>query len=33
MITEQWKQIRNYDNYEVSNTGKVRNIKTGRELK
>jgi len=31
--TEVWLQIENYDNYEVSNFGKVRNKKTGRILK
>ena len=31
--TETWKPIFYYDNYEVSNTGKVRNKKTGRILK
>ena len=30
---EEWKQINNYDNYEVSNLGNVRNSKTGRMLK
>lgn len=31
--TEIWKQIKNYDKYEVSNLGRVRNKKTGRILK
>jgi len=31
--TEVWKDIINYDNYEVSTFGKVRNKKTGRTLK
>lgn len=31
--TEEWKPLFYYDNYEVSNTGKVRNKKTGRILK
>jgi len=31
--TEVWLPIENYDNYEVSNFGKVRNKKTGRILK
>jgi hypothetical protein len=30
---EEWKQINNYENYEVSNLGNVRNSKTGRVLK
>lgn len=32
MNDEVWKQIENYPDYMVSNTGKVRNIKTGREM-
>jgi hypothetical protein len=32
-VTEDWKDILNYDNYEVSTFGKVRNKKTGRILK
>lgn len=32
-IEEQWKLIANYDNYEVSNKGRIRNTKTGRILK
>ena len=31
--TEGWKDISNYDNYEVSTFGKVRNKNTGRILK
>ncbi len=31
--TEVWKQIEEYDNYEVSSLGRVRNSKTGRILK
>jgi hypothetical protein len=30
---EVWKSVKDYDNYEVSNLGKVRNKKTGRILK
>lgn len=30
---EEWKQITNYSNYEVSSFGQVRNKKTGRILK
>ena len=30
---EDWRSIKDYDNYEVSNLGKVRNKKTGRILK
>ena len=30
---EEWRKIANYNNYEVSNLGKVRNKKTGRILK
>lgn len=30
---EEWREIADYDNYEVSNLGKVRNKKTGRILK
>ena len=30
---EEWKQIENYENYEVSTEGNVRNKKTGRILK
>jgi hypothetical protein len=29
---EAWKDVSNYDNYEVSNLGRVRNNKTGRIL-
>lgn len=32
MKNEIWKTINNYDNYEISNTGKVRNKKTGKFL-
>ena len=32
-VKEYWKDISNYDNYEVSTFGKVRNKKTGRILK
>lgn len=31
--TEEWKSVMNYDNYEVSSFGNVRNSKTGRILK
>ena len=30
---EEWKVIENHNNYEISNLGNVRNIKTGRILK
>jgi hypothetical protein len=30
---EEWRTLKNYDNYEVSNLGKVKNRKTGRILK
>ena len=30
---EQWKQIEGFSNYEISNTGKVRNLTTGYILK
>lgn len=33
MFAEEWKGILNYENYEVSNLGNVRNKKTGRILK
>ena len=33
MKNVQWLQVVNYNNYEVSNTGEVRNKKTGRILK
>ena len=32
-MTEIWKPIESYENYEVSNQGKVRNVKTGLILK
>lgn len=32
MNNETWKQIEDYPNYFVSNTGKIRNVKTGKEL-
>lgn len=32
MNNEVWKQIEDYPNYFISNTGKIRNVKTGREL-
>jgi hypothetical protein len=32
-MTEVWKPVAKYDNYEVSNLGKVRNKKTGYILK
>jgi hypothetical protein len=32
-VKEEWKQIQDYDNYEVSSLGNVRNSKTGRVLK
>ena len=31
--TEEWKELTAYNNYEVSNLGKVRNKKTKRILK
>jgi len=33
MFAEEWKDISDYENYEVSNLGNVRNKKTGRVLK
>ena len=33
MFAEEWKDILDYENYEVSNLGNVRNKKTGRILK
>jgi hypothetical protein len=33
MFAEEWKDIQDYENYEVSNLGNVRNKKTGRILK
>lgn len=30
---EQWKKIKEFENYSISNTAKVRNDKTGRILK
>lgn len=30
---EEWKIIKDYENYEVSNKGRVKNINTGRFLK
>jgi len=32
-MVEQWKTLEDFSNYEVSNLGKVRNIKTGLEIK
>lgn len=32
-VIEEWKLVEDYDNYEVSNLGQVRNKKTGRILK
>jgi hypothetical protein len=32
-MTEIWKKIKDYSNYEVSNTGKIRNINLNKELK
>ena len=32
-MTEEWRKIKGFDNYEVSNKGNVRNIKTNRLLK
>jgi hypothetical protein len=32
MTVEEWKQIENYENYEISSLGRVRNKKTGRYL-
>lgn len=30
---EEWKEIKNFENYEISNYGNVRNKKTGKNLK
>lgn len=30
---EEWKDINGFDNYQISNTGKVRNVKRNKELK
>jgi hypothetical protein len=32
-MQEEWKSLTKYNNYEISNTGKFRNRKTGRTLK
>lgn len=32
-MTEQWKKVRGHDGYEVSDQGRVRNVKTGKILK
>ena len=32
-MTEVWKKVKDYTNYEISNTGKIRNIKLNKELK
>ena len=32
-VKEEWKQIQDYNNYEVSSLGNVRNCNTGRVLK
>ena len=32
-MTEEWRKIKGFDNYEVSNKGNVRNIKTNRLIK
>ena len=32
-MKEEWRTIKGFDNYEVSNKGNVRNIKTNRQLK
>ena len=32
-VKEEWRQINNYDNYEISTLGNIRNSKTGRILK
>ena len=32
-MSEIWKQINNYENYEVSNKGNIKNIKTNKILK
>ena len=32
-MTEEWRTIKGFDNYEVSNKGNVREIKTNRRLK
>jgi hypothetical protein len=32
MTIEEWKIIENYENYEISNMGNVRVIKTGKFL-
>jgi len=33
LLSEEWKDIKDYENYEVSDQGRVRNKKTGRILK
>ena len=33
IIQEEWRSISGYANYQVSNIGRVRNIKSGRILK
>lgn len=33
LLSEEWKEIKDYENYEISNLGRVRNKKTGRILK
>ena len=33
LLSEKWKDIKDYENYEVSNLGRVKNKKTGRILK
>lgn len=33
METEIWKKIDNYDNYEISNMGRVKNVKINRICK
>lgn len=32
-MKEIWILINNWDNYAVSNTGKVKNVRTGKEIK
>ena len=32
-MQEEWKQIKGYERYAVSNTGEVKNLKTRKNLK
>jgi hypothetical protein len=32
MTAEEWKKIENYENYEISSFGRVKNIETGKIL-